>query len=256
MQEIEMNWYTKRKILYSSILIILIIGWFVFLLRGFIWAPATCFDGKKNNIETGIDCGGSCLLQCSTDYKPLSISAARAIKTADKKYDILVLVDNPNTSSAPMMLSLVVELYDNNGKNFKTMRATVPGSTGYQIPIYNKSIVADNITNVIARLEPYEMYKTRGSYDLKLKNFTYNKKDSSTDINVFYSSPYSDDVSDNFVTMLVAYNSLGNAVGFYDFTVKGLKHDKLEEVFVSLPYRVEGDIASVKFIPLTLLYEK
>ena len=68
-----------------------------------------------------------------------------------------------------MMLSLVVELYDNNGKNFKTMRATVPGSTGYQIPVYNKSIVADNITNVIARLEPYEMYKTHGSYDLKLK---------------------------------------------------------------------------------------
>ena len=84
MQEIEMNWYTKRKILYSSILIILIIWLVCIFTAWFLWAPATCFDSKKNNIETGIDCGGSCLLQCSTDYKPLSISAARAIKTADK----------------------------------------------------------------------------------------------------------------------------------------------------------------------------
>jgi hypothetical protein len=91
---------------------------------------------------------------------------------------------------------------------------------------------------------------------MQLKRFTYVKKANSTDLDIFYTSPYRDDIEKQFVAMVVAYNSLGNIVGFTQTTIDGLDADKTSEVFVSLPYRVEGDIASVRFIPLNMMYAK
>ena len=256
MQEIEMNWYTKRKILYSSLLAVLVIAWFVFLLRGVIWAPVTCDDGKKNGIETGVDCGGSCLLVCKSDYKPLSVISSKAIKTGQDKYDVIVLLSNPNVKSAPKFINIQMDLYDDTGKNFRSIRGSVPGFTGEIIPIYNRDIEAKNISNIIVKLSDYEMYKSAGSYDIKLKNFSYVKNTNTTDIDAFYASPYKDDIKENFVSLLVAYNSLGNIIGFSEFTVPELVHDKTSKIFISLPYVVEGDIASLKFVPLLMKYEK
>ena len=35
--------------------------------------PPTCFDGKKNGVETGIDCGGGCKLQCREQIEEVAI---------------------------------------------------------------------------------------------------------------------------------------------------------------------------------------
>ncbi len=251
-----MDWYTKRKVLLLSVFILILLSSIVYLFRGVIFPAPTCNDGKKNGIELGIDCGGSCLLVCASEYKPLTVSLARAIKTAPGVYDILILIDNPNLNMSPKMLSVVVDLYDNNGKNFKTLRSVSPAFSGSEIPVFNQNLEAENISNVIARIEPYEMYRSNGGYTVKLKSFTYEKKSNSTDLDIFYTSPYRDNITDTFISMIVAYNSLGNVVGFTQSEIKGLSADKAGEVFVSLPYRTEGDIAKIEFVPLNMFYAK
>lgn len=251
-----MDWYTKRKTVILGIFILILVLIFGYLLKDVISPAPTCADGKKNGIELGVDCGGGCLLVCATEYKPLTVSLAKAIKTTDGMYDILVLIDNANESSAPTMLSVVVDLYDSKGKNFKSLRSTSPAFSGSQIPVFNQNYQADDIANVVAHIEPYEMYRAFGGYTMQLKRFTYIKKEKSTDLDIFYTSPYRQDIEEQFVAMVVSYNSLGNVVGFTQTTIDGLDADKTSEVFVSLPYRVEGDIASVRFIPLNMMYAK
>ncbi len=251
-----MDWYTKRKVLLLSVFILILLSTTVYLFRGVIFPSPTCNDGKKNGIELGVDCGGSCLLVCASEYKPLTVSLAKAIKTGPGVYDILILIDNPNLNMSPKMLSVVVDLYDNNGKNFKTLRSVSPAFSGSEIPVFNQNLEAENISNVIARIEPYEMYRSNGGYTVKLKSFTYEKKSNSTDLDIFYTSPYRDNITDTFISMIVAYNSLGNVVGFAQAEIKGLSADRAGEVFVSLPYRTEGDIAKIEFIPLNMFYAK
>lgn len=193
---------------------------------------------------------------CKSEYKPLVVSLEKAIPTAPGTYDILILIDNPNKNSAPKMLTVIVDLYDKDGKKFKTLKSDSPAFTGSQIPVFNQNFKAENISNVIARIEPYEMYKSNGGYDMQLKKFTYTKTSSGTNMDIFYKSPYMDDITETFYTMVLAYNSLGNIVGFTESAIKGLKHDTVSELFVTLPYRVEGEIASVKFVPLNIMYAK
>lgn len=252
----QMDWYTKRKVLLATVFVLILIVSTVYLFRGKIFPSPTCNDGKKNGIEVGVDCGGSCLLVCVSEYKPLTVSLAKAIKTGERKYDILILIDNANQNTSPKMLSVVVELYDNTGKNFKTMRSTSPAFSGSEIPVFTQGFEADNISNVIARIEPYEMYRSNGGYTMKLKSFTYNKTNNSTDIDIFYTSPYRDSIKDTFISMVVAYNSLGNVVGFAQAEIKGLSADKPGELFISLPYRTEGEIAKIEFVPLNMFYAK
>ncbi len=59
------SWSAKRKLVYAIMFfsfVIIVVG----LPTFFIWyQKPTCFDGKKNGDEVGVDCGGSCRLLCS-----------------------------------------------------------------------------------------------------------------------------------------------------------------------------------------------
>jgi len=62
-----------------------------------IFKPApTCFDGRQNGNETGLDCGGDCLLACVEESRPLSILWTRALPVAPGRYDLVALVENVN----------------------------------------------------------------------------------------------------------------------------------------------------------------
>ena len=58
--------------------------------------PPTCSDGKQNQSERGIDCGGTCSLACKEDVSPLVIEWSRAFKVEDGTYDVVAFVENQN----------------------------------------------------------------------------------------------------------------------------------------------------------------
>jgi hypothetical protein len=106
-----MSWARKRQLMYLSI----IFGIFaVFILSFyFIYQPVpSCFDGKKNQTELGIDCGGSCVKACTSQLVPLTIWWTRVFPVSKGIYDVANLVENQNISFGVPKIKYVLRVYD------------------------------------------------------------------------------------------------------------------------------------------------
>ncbi|MDZ4205704.1 MAG: vWA domain-containing protein [Patescibacteria group bacterium] len=106
------QWSIQRKRIIFSIVVltlIILIGVPIFFL--FYRAP-TCFDGKQNGDETGVDCGGSCQLLCTAQSLPLILKGdPRVLKIADNTFEIVALIENPNASGEVYRAGYVFKLY-------------------------------------------------------------------------------------------------------------------------------------------------
>ncbi|HRY76651.1 MAG TPA: hypothetical protein P5524_00610 [Candidatus Paceibacterota bacterium] len=88
-------WRKRKKLIiaiFPSILFILIIGLIIILSQP---AP-TCFDGKENGEETGIDCGGSCVA-CGVKYaSPLEVISSDILGIGQNASELTIKVRNSN----------------------------------------------------------------------------------------------------------------------------------------------------------------
>lgn len=84
-----------------------------FLLR----AAPTCTDGRKNQNETGIDCGGRCgACPEAFDPEPFVIREAVAVPgNSTSEYDVVAKVYNPNDTVGASEITYDISLRDANG---------------------------------------------------------------------------------------------------------------------------------------------
>lgn len=90
------NQVTKKQIIFSIIYLTLF-AFFGFLLYKLIVPKATCSDGKQNQSEKGIDCGGQCKPCKSNDQaRELQIKEVNFVDAGDGTYDVEARISNPN----------------------------------------------------------------------------------------------------------------------------------------------------------------
>jgi hypothetical protein len=91
-----MTWASKRKFLYSAVVII-VVGFLLFLIiRPYFNQAPTCSDGKMNGEETGVDCGGSCQIACTLEVDQVSVRWARAFEVVPSRYNAVAYLENHN----------------------------------------------------------------------------------------------------------------------------------------------------------------
>lgn len=108
-----MDWSTshKRKII-ISIALVLIVVISIFVYFKFIKHEPTCFDGKKNQDEHGIDCGGMCQLMCMNEVKPLIPLWTRPFKITGDVYSVVSYIENQNMGNGVKNVPYEIRLYD------------------------------------------------------------------------------------------------------------------------------------------------
>lgn len=109
-----MNEWSRRR---KRVILLLL----VFFLVVFVGAPAyflfyrapTCFDGRQNGNEAGVDCGGSCQLLCTTESLPLILRGdPRVLSIAPGVFEVVAVVENPNASADIYRARYILRLYD------------------------------------------------------------------------------------------------------------------------------------------------
>jgi hypothetical protein len=95
-----MTWAFKRQFIYLSILIVFFLGLGFLLAYPYINSRPTCSDGKQNGVETGVDCGGSCVRACNFEVDKLSVIWARSFRVADGRHNAVAYVENQNINTA------------------------------------------------------------------------------------------------------------------------------------------------------------
>ena len=115
-------WTAKKQLfVFFIVFAVIIIAVFLFLLS---LGNPTCFDGRRNQGEEGIDCGGPCEL-CVGEVKNLIIHWSKIFKLKNGNYEAAALIDNPNLFAGLPSLKYKFNIYDE--KN--VLIAIKPGET-------------------------------------------------------------------------------------------------------------------------------
>lgn len=100
-----MTWALKRQFLYLFILILIFGGLGFWIGRPYFNKPPTCFDGKQNADEVGVDCGGSCSLACSFEVDEVSVYWSRAFRVVPGRYNAVAYMENKNENTVVKKIS-------------------------------------------------------------------------------------------------------------------------------------------------------
>lgn len=113
------TWRIQRQLFFGFLFIAIIglpIGLFVF----FSGPGPSCFDGKQNQNELGIDCGGDCARACDEQVADLLIEWERIFPVRDNEYYLAARVTNPNRDFEAQNFSYTFEVFDaSNQKVFE-----------------------------------------------------------------------------------------------------------------------------------------
>src|SRR3989344_8146452 len=106
------KWSRRRKRIITSLVFtgfILVVALPAYYL---LYEPPTCFDKSQNKDETGIDCGGSCQLLCTSDSLPLIIHGdPQVLKVTGNSYEVVALFENPNANAEIYRAKYFIRLY-------------------------------------------------------------------------------------------------------------------------------------------------
>ncbi len=111
-----------KQILYSIFFLIIIIG-IITMVYLWIFKPVpTCFDGKQNQNEVGVDCGGDCISCDLKNLEKLEIKDISLFRASDG-VGVVVSLYNPNISWGAKELTYDIEVKNNLGEVIKTINS-------------------------------------------------------------------------------------------------------------------------------------
>ncbi len=146
---VQMTWANERRLIILGIISLVVLSIFGGTYYLFAHKAPSCTDGKLNQDETGIDCGGSCTYVCSDTQAPLSVRFVRALSILPGRTDVVAYIDNPNPKSALRKAPYIIDLY--NDQNLviakKSLEVDIPA--GGTVPIFIPNIYSGD--EIVAR---------------------------------------------------------------------------------------------------------
>ena len=209
-----LSWSAKRKLFYSSgamiiLLLLVIIPSFLLFYR-----KPTCFDGKRNQKEEGIDCGGPCVLLCRVSLVSPVVLWERSFRVASGIYNLGAYVENPNFDSGTRSASYTFSAYDKNNLLLAKRSGKTFIPPGRVVPIFESgiSVGTKEITRLAFDLEEADWEKTGGIVppDIQLISRRLEKADTAPILYADFENR-SDTPIKNVETVVVLFGPDGNA---------------------------------------------
>ncbi len=141
-----LSWSLRRKLLYSSVVLLVSLLVVVFIWLEFFTVAPTCFDGKQNGAETGVDCGGTCSLVCSSEAHAPVVLWARAFANGTQTYTAEAYVQNNNGETGAHGVHYSFLLFDANNKLVVEKDGVMDIPPVQTIPVIEPSIDVGNRT--------------------------------------------------------------------------------------------------------------
>ena len=111
-----MEWSKKRKIIYALSFVGVAIALAAYPVYRTVYKAPTCFDGKQNGNETGLDCGGGCALFCSAQIAPPHVVWAKAFSVGGGAYDLGAYIENREKNAGIKTLHYTLRMLDGSGQ--------------------------------------------------------------------------------------------------------------------------------------------
>jgi hypothetical protein len=220
------NWARRRKLIYASLAILILASAIGIPSFVFFYKAPTCFDGKQNGGEKGIDCGGKCQLLCQSDFFPPTVSWTRIDKVVNGVYNVSAYIINPNNEGEAKDVPYEVTLFDNLGIKIVSKKGSVTIPPHRNTLAFAGLINTDKYTPVKALFEftsaPNWVKKSDQLVDLVIKDMDYSEINNSSSLIVNLENTGLKNLN-NISVYSVLYDASGNTIGFGKTVVDEIK---------------------------------
>jgi hypothetical protein len=132
--------------MYYGVGIIVLVVFVYLVWASFFNTAPTCFDGKQDGTETGIDCGGSCSLLCADTAHQPTVLWARPFQTGTNTYTAAAYIQNDNAGAGAKGVQYSFQLFDANNSLVKEVDGTADLPPVSVVPIMVPNISVGNRT--------------------------------------------------------------------------------------------------------------
>jgi hypothetical protein len=247
------SWSQNRKLLYGGTTIGIIVIILVVLAIKLLYVAPTCFDGKKNGDEQGIDCGGSCQKLCPSAFLSPIVDWTRFEQIAPHLYNIAAYIVNPNVDGEAFNVPYHVQLYDNRGILITEYYGKVT------LPPHRNVLAFQNAVDIQERIPAKALFEFTGAPD-------WNKQSDRLTSLVIIDKKYSEGENNSslIVTLrntsvehigrtsiyVVLYDKDGNALGFSKTIVDGIDAGASANAPFTWPVDRHGAVISIEVLPV------
>ncbi len=250
-----MTWALKRQIFYIFVLISFFVVLAALVLYPSFNKPPTCFDGKQNGTETGVDCGGSCALACLAEVDEVSVLWARAFRVVPGRYNAVAYLENQNNSAVIKKINYRFRFADKDNIYIGQREGSTyvpaggpftvfePGvDTGNTVPVYTtfEFMEAPFWTSVIEN----QVQQTRLlTSNIELAGETDTPRMSATvRNNSLYAIP-------EIAVVAILYDKFGNAISASRSFIDELKAEESAQVYFTWPEPFGSVVVSREVLP-------
>jgi uncharacterized protein YegL len=211
-----MSWAAQRRAM-IILSIFCLFGIFVVLPYWYLHREVpTCFDSKQNSDETGVDCGGSCMLVCRENVRDFNVLWARVFAVRPGVYDAVAYIENPNFNIAAPRVPYTAKLEDADGQVIASVSGETWSSPNERFAIFEGNMqTGDRIPETVlfefpSNIPWYKMQKQED--DLSVSDKILVSPDKSPKLSATLKSKASETLRGIQATVVV-YDRQGNPIG-------------------------------------------
>lgn len=130
-----MSWRSRRQLGYLAVFGIIIIIILSFILYPVFFKEPTCSDNKQNGFETGIDCGGQCILYCPKTVALPKLDWAASFFIDEDVYNVVAMLTSTAPSAGARNAGYTFILYDEAGKVIREVKGStfIPSASKFAV---------------------------------------------------------------------------------------------------------------------------
>lgn len=235
-----MSWASRRQFKYLALvfgIFFLIVFW---ILYPIIFKKPTCFDGKQNGTETGIDCGGSCSRVCDADTADPIIVWSRAFPVTGNIYNLAAYVSNQNKNAAIRQAKYEFKVYDINNKLIGRREGSTFIPPNQQFAIFEPRFIPgqSQIKSVSFEFIPPYLWDKKepilNTFPIKIDNIVLDNNFNEPTLAARVKNESIYDVP-AFDVIAILYDLNGNAINVSKTSKDGLKSNANIPVFFTWP---------------------
>lgn len=250
------TWATRRRFMYSTFVIFVLIVLVVIPLFYFFYKPPTCADKIMNGDETGVDCGGSCVMLCQNIFLPPKIvwGGAKFEKISNGVYNFASLIINQNVDAGAVDVPYKISIYDESGLMIKEQFGKVTLYPHRSSLAFNPLVNLDKSIPFKATFEftsPPVWYRAVDELDkLVVLDKKYTEDNDSSSLEVVLENrglfPYK-----NIDVAVVLSDINGNTIGFSRTNIDNLNSkNSRETASYTWPINRNNKVTSIDVLPI------
>lgn len=247
-----MSWSSRRRTIYIGIIGLLLLLALVFLYYFFFYKEPTCFDGKQNQDEQGIDCGGVCVKVCGFQAIDPIVLWSRYFKVVDGVYNVVALIENPNSEVEALDVPYSFKIYDEDNILINERRGVVDISSNNITPIFERNVTTGErfpVRNPIFDFtsEPVWTKITKEETYLSIKDKKLVEKEETSRLEALLENQGTKTVQNIEITA-VLFNSEGNAIAVSQTMIDSIEKKSSEEIIFTWPELLLSKTSRIEII--------